>query len=252
MKFLHFDNRQYVQFPRLSAAPGLRHGYTTRPQNVSPKPGPDMDICAENRAQAARDFGFSPAALCYTRQIHKPNLAVIEEGSSRGVYEGVDGLITRAAGVPLMTFSADCPLILVYDPARRVLGMVHSSWRCTVALATSKLVDRMRSEFGVASELLLAGIGPSAGPENYEVGEEVVEAAGALPERDAHFVRREGKIFFDLWSANRALLMSAGVPEENIETAEICTMDRTDLFYSYRREGAGCGHFGLLAGIVDA
>jgi copper oxidase (laccase) domain-containing protein len=48
---------------------------------------------------------------------------------------------------------------------------------------------------------------------------------------------------------NACQLDSAGVPRENMEFAGICTMCRTDLFYSFRREGEGCGHFGLLAAL---
>jgi copper oxidase (laccase) domain-containing protein len=96
---------------------------------------------------------------------------------------------------------------------------------------------------------LLAGVGPSAGPTRYEVGEEVYEAAAGLPERERFFPRRDGRLYFDLWEANRSQLVFAGVSPENIEVAGICTISRTDLFYSYRREGPGCGHFCLLAGV---
>ncbi len=58
-------------------------------------------------------------------------------------------------------------------------------------------------------------------------------------------------MYFDLWRANRAQLQAVGVRHANIETAEICTMCGGGLFYSFRREGAGCGHFGLMAGLTD-
>lgn len=250
MNFIDINGRRYAQFRHLVAHTGLRHGFTTRPQNVSPKPGPHESIAAQNRDDVAADFGFPAVALCYCRQTHEPNIAVVTAQTPRGVFATTDGLITDQVEVPLMTFSADCPLVLVFDPANRVLGMVHSSWRCTVANATRKLVERMISEFNVVPSNLRAGIGPSAGPDNYEVGADVYEAAAELPNRDDLFHKRAGKLYFDLWNANRVQLQDAGVLEENIEIAEICTMDRTDLFYSYRREGVGCGHFGLIAGIV--
>jgi hypothetical protein len=45
-------------------------------------------------------------------------------------------------------------------------------------------------------------------------------------------------------------LVAAGVPEERIEVAGVCTLCRNDVFYSYRREGPDCGHFGLLAALT--
>ena len=93
---------------------------------------------------------------------------------------------------------------------------------------------------------------PSAGPSQYEVKNDVYDAAAGLPERDLLFPRAGKRMYFDLWGANALALQRGGVREENIEVARICTMSRTDLLYSFRREGAGCGHFGLIAGFVDA
>jgi len=38
--------------------------------------------------------------------------------------------------------------------------------------------------------------------------------------------------------ANKIQLVEAGVDEKNIEIMPYCTYERTDLFYSYRAEGA--------------
>ena len=51
-------------------------------------------------------------------------------------------------------------------------------------------------------------------------------------------------------AANQAQLIETGVTAGNIELAGVCTMCRNDLFYSFRREGQGCGHFGLLAALA--
>jgi copper oxidase (laccase) domain-containing protein len=127
--------------------------------------------------------------------------------------------------------------------------MVHASWRCTVAQNTRRLVELMVERFGGRPENMRAGIGPGAGPEQYEVREDVYEAAAGLPERESFFIRRDDRMNFDLWAANQAQLCAAGVPAEQVDVAGICTMTRTDVFFSYRREGPGCGHFGLLAAL---
>jgi hypothetical protein len=41
---------------------------------------------------------------------------------------------------------------------------------------------------------------------------------------------------FDLIAANRAILASAGVAPDRIQSSDLCTSCRTDLFFSYRRE----------------
>ena len=199
----------------------------------------------------AADLGLDPAHLCHCVQVHETRCALIDDQSLLGPYEGFDALITHRIGVPLMTFSADCPLILLFDTVQRVVGMVHSSWRCTVAGATRLLVEQMQAATGCRPEDLQAGIGPGAGPCCYEVQDDVYSAAERLPDRDSFFIRREEGLFFDLWSANQAQLLAAGLPAQAIERADTCTLCQNDVFYSFRREGVGCGHFGLMAARVE-
>ncbi len=45
----------------------------------------------------------------------------------------------------------------------------------------------------------------------------------------------------DLPEANRQQIMAAGIPEENIETADFCTSCRQDLFFSHRATGMYTG-----------
>jgi hypothetical protein len=40
----------------------------------------------------------------------------------------------------------------------------------------------------------------------------------------------------DLHAANRAILLEAGLAQQNIFASDLCTATRTDLFFSYRRE----------------
>lgn len=251
--------RRYVRFQRLAAEAGLSHAFSTRPRDVSARVDGGEGERDRRRRQMAADLELDPDRLFYAVQVHGTGIAILDGGAvARGTatrctrVEGVDALITDQPDVALMTFSADCPLVLVYDPVRRTLGMVHSSWRCTVTLSTQRLVEAMVSRFACRPRDLLAGIGPAAGPQRYEVGADVYEAAARLPQRERFFAVRAGRMHFDLWEANRAQLVGAGVPESHIEIAGICTMTDTELFYSYRREGAGCGHFGLMAGLRRA
>jgi YfiH family protein len=249
MHFLNVGRRRYAQLERLRTAPGLAHAFSTRPLDVSMCDDWRAAECAARRNQMAIDFGFDPENLHCCVQVHEARVAVV--GQTRGVrrLKGHDAVVTDVPGAALMIFSADCPLVLVYDPARRAVGVAHASWRCTLAGIAEKLVETMEQRFGCQPTALLAGVGPSAGPERYEVRQDVYEAAAGLPNRDHLFSVREGRLYFDLWEANRSQLELAGIGPESIETARICTMSRNDLFYSYRREGVGCGHFGLLAGL---
>jgi hypothetical protein len=250
MYFLDIQGRRYVQFERLRQETGLLHAFSTRPANVSPHSGPDAAGCAERRWTMAADFGLDPTRLRYCQQAHEARIAVLDDARIGGPLPSYDGVVTHLGGVPLMTFSADCPLVIVYDPVRPALGLAHASWRCTLARLAGRLIEVMISRLGCPAPDLLAGVGPGAGPCCYEVQTGLYAAATTLPDRDRFFQRRGGRLYFDLWQANRVQLVEAGVRPENVEVAGLCTLCHNDVFYSYRREGAGCGHFGLLGALV--
>ncbi len=248
MHFVQLNGRRYACFDRLACEPGLVHAFSTRPDDVAARDDSSAPRRHERRRQMARDLGLDPQRLAYCAQVHTPRIAIVEPPLQSGRLEGFDAVITAQRDTPLMTFSADCPLVLLYD-RRGVVGLVHASWRCTVARAVGLTVAAMRERFGSDPGELLAGIGPSAGPEQYEVQADVLAAAASLPDCERCFPRRDGRMFFDLWTANRLELERAGLRAEHIELAGICTMTHNDVFYSFRREGAGCGHFGLMAGL---
>ena len=102
----------------------------------------------------------------------------------------------------------------------------------------------MLQEFGSKPDELYAFIGPSAGQCCYEVGEDVAQRF------DAEFVsRRNGKFYLDIKKANEEQLRNAGVPGTNIEVHEDCTICRTELYHSYRRDGDKSGRMMAIIGL---
>jgi len=109
----------------------------------------------------------------------------------------------------------------------------------------------MTSEFGTRPAELVAGISPSIGSCHYPVGRNVIDAFEGEFEPDEleAFLKKstEDEGLLDLWTCNERQLEQAGVRNENIETAGICTVCQNDLFYSYRGENGQTGRF---AGII--
>jgi copper oxidase (laccase) domain-containing protein len=82
------------------------------------------------------------------------------------------------------------------------------------------------------------------------VGAEVLEAFRALaPWADEYARTIDGQLHYDVAGANGRALREAGVLR--VEVAGICTHEREDLLFSYRRQGPGAGHHGLVAGWVS-
>ena len=251
------------RFAALERLAGVRHLVTTRR-------GLSVDLIRAERAAAAKALAGAMGirGVAFLEQIHGNEIIEVAGGSAWPAACGPagrgDGLVTDVPGLGLMGVSADCPLILVADAQGPAVGMAHASWRGTVRLIASKLVGRLAERYGAEPSRLVACICPSAGPRRYEVGPDVVEAAvaGIGPGARAFFTTRaesggtrsdgkmpsprDGKTFFNLWAANRDQLLAAGLREENVHVAGICTIERNDLFPSHRVEGASAGRFAAV------
>ena len=97
-----------------------------------------------------------------------------------------------------------------------------------------------------------AAIGPAACGRNYEVGQDVIDMFMAnFVGSEAYFTpTRPGHALVDLHRANRDQLIGAGLSPDNIFTAPYCTMERPDLFFSYRIDKKKYGKTGRLLSVI--
>lgn len=260
----YFTFESFASHPRLNAAVTTRHGgVSTGPYaslNLGGKTGDEPDNVRENRLRAAGVIGKESRNLVFAKQVHGSDIARVENGFE-GAFDDTDALTTDALQTPLVILTADCAAVFVFDPVKNAIAIAHAGWRGTVAGIAAKTVKRMQKEYGSSPGDLLAGIGPSIGPCCYEVGEEVIITVETkLPDYTEEILVQpdmasagsfraavnEDHRHFDLWRANELMLVDAGVPENNIEIARLCTACRTDLFYSHRAEKGVTGRFGGL------
>jgi len=178
----------------------------------------------ENGPKVQGLFGVGKCARL--KQCHKKDVVEVRE---EGLFEGYDGMVTAEKGVGLLIRHADCQGAIFYDPIHHAVANVHCGWRGSVLNIYQETIKQMGTLYGTDPEDLIVCIGPSLGP----------EAAGfrdykeELPE---HFWRFQIKPFyFDFWEISRMQLIEVGVPEEQIEVAEICTFSNEQDCYSYRR-----------------
>ncbi|MFQ5501410.1 MAG: polyphenol oxidase family protein [Phycisphaerae bacterium] len=252
------ENTTLFRFPSFEAVDGFAHAITSRPWNMATHCGADVDQTVARRQRICQTLGLPFNKLTAVDQIHSPHVIRILPADVGAGREGrhtalrfIDGMICDLPGAALMQFSADCPILLLVDPNRRILGTAHASWRGTVARIATELVHQMRREFDVNPAELIAGIGPCAGPLEYEVGEAVRRVALArLPDADGFFPRVGETLRFDLRGANVDQLRRAGVDPSHISVASISTMI-DERFYSHRRDGPETGRFALIAGWLE-
>jgi YfiH family protein len=141
--------------------------------------------------------------------------------------------------VALFATYADCYPIVLWDPEKKVAGLVHAGWRGTRAGVARAAVSFMQEEYGCRH--IRAGIGPGICGRCYEVGEEVAA------QFDRRFLTQEseGRFLLDLAAANRAQLEDSGV--KSVYEIGICTKEHY-LFPSHRRHPDG-KRFGAIVAI---
>ena len=201
-------------------------------------------------AFSTRRDSVLPYPVIQGHQVHEARMAVVDRpGMTREELEGYDVFVTTLPGVAIGVRTADCVPVLLYDPVKRVVAAIHAGWKGTVLHISGKTVEMLVQRFGCSAANLRAVLGPSIGPDSFQVGEEV---AGHF--KNADFPMDEiwsfqgkgdgspmsGGHHINLWKANSWLLEQAGVKPENIR---VCGIDSftEESFYSARREGVDCG-----------
>jgi hypothetical protein len=221
------------------AALGLPHITTTRHFPGVTSPAEPTGPFTTEAQQALRKANLDATRLSYLKQVHGAEALRAPRG---GGYAGVgDVLTTTERGVPLAIFAADCLALTLWDSIARVLTVAHVGWRGTVK-GTAPAAVKAAVAAGARADQLHVAIAPSIGPCCYEVDEPVMRDFGRAHGRRAQAwfkPVRDGHAMLDLWTANEALLIDAGVDRAKLENPRVCTACQLDLFYSYRKGNRG-------------
>lgn len=256
MGFVQRNGLVFYQFD-LFPTEALIHGVFTRLGGVSPVPWDTLNLggnlgdlrenVVENRRRIFETVNREVETIFDVWQVHSD--IVISADRPRPLdapHVKADAILTNRPEVTLFMRFADCVPILLYDPNRRVVGLVHAGWKGTVLAIVRKAIATMQEEYGCRPGDIQAAIGPSIGPDHYEVGPEVVQLVErAFGEQSSEvLIQRDGRTHFDLWEANRLWLNQAGVTQ--VEVAGLCTACDLKHWYSHRGEAGRTGRFGVL------
>ncbi len=214
-------------------------------------------------------LGSFPERACMMKQIHSADIERAEISCAKvfcgkGDFQPCDGIFAEKGDIAdtLCVKTADCVPVLVYDVKNDVAMALHAGWRGTVGNICGKAVAKLNELHDDAQ--VIAAIGPCILDCCYEVNSLVYDAATKacelsdnakeaciLPsEIEKCFTKRyfadgEQKFRVSLSSLNKVFLESAGVPSENIDSAELCTCCHRDggeeIFFSHRASGGFSG-----------
>jgi YfiH family protein len=261
MPFHQPDSIRYYTFDSISAA-GIKHAVFTRRGGLSPEPweslnvgglrGDDPHRVYQNRVLSFNTLDRAPESVYDVWQVHSSDVICTTGSRPASVrHRKADAILTDNPEVTLFMRFADCVPILLHDPIKNVVGIVHAGWVGTVKAIVSEVVATMRMAYRTNPSNVIAALGPSIAAHHYEVGDEVIDEVEASFGDDASslLLHNDDQTFFDLWAANQLLLENAGI--ENVEKAGICTACNLRDWYSHRGERGETGRFGALITLGD-
>lgn len=255
----------FYTFPKIEAAGGCRHGFSTRLGGVSKGDcssmsfgfslGDNVEDVKENYRIFCKAMGTDSNNLVLSQQTHTKNIRIVtKKDAGKGIwrerdYTDIDGLVTNEKGLVLVTQYADCTPIAFYDPVTKTIATSHAGWRGTVLEIAAETVSVMVNSFGCKPENIIAGIGPSISGCCYEVDDPVISEINKLSYLNAekcYVYKGDGKYMLDLKEVNRQILVHSGIKNENVDVADLCTCCNSDIFHSHRATKGKRGTLALM------
>ncbi len=253
----------YYRFPRLAGAEAsgrlvqgafTRHGGVStgiyNSLNLSRSTGDEAAPVQENRLRMFAALQVKAETHVTSWLVHGNVVRVIDRESLRDPGHNdlhADGMVCNTPGITLTMRYADCVPIVLFDPVRNTCGIAHAGWPGVVAGVIAATVAALANAFGSRPGDVIAGIGPSIGPEKFEVGEDVAEKIQAAVDGPVIERKLGPKPHVNLWRATANQLRACGV--RNIDSAGICTASSTADWFSHRAEKGKTGRFGVAIGL---
>ena len=222
--------------------------------------GDDDETVLENVRLFLGAVGIDGESIISVPQIHSAEVrAVSRAEKGYGVYRSspfsCDGYVTQDKEITLGVKTADCVPILMEARNEQddviAVSAIHAGWRGTVSKIAKVGVEKLIS-LGAKPEKTFVAIGPCIHRCCYEVGEdfckEIKEKLGQNYDNADIITAADGKLYADLIKMNLQILLSCGIPEDNIDVSDHCTCCNPDLFYSHR---ASDGVRGTMMSVIQ-
>lgn len=233
---------------------GIHALVTTRIGGVSKSPyetfnlaqhvGDDASLVQQNRQRLQSILeAYSSKSIeepVWISQVHGTevlNLDLISNSAAKQNNVEADAVYSSVAAQPCLVQTADCLPVLFCDDSGQEIAAAHAGWR---GLAAGILEDTL-ARFSASPSKILAWMGPAIGPERFEVGIDVYESFVAANQSYAAAFQpvsgsEQQKWLADLYKLARWQLEKLGITR--IYGGDFCTYQQSELFYSYRRDGA--------------
>lgn len=240
--------------PLLKRFKTLTHGFSTREGGLSLKPYQSFNLAfhvgdnplhvKQNHQLLANALDYDLDQLVHMRQIHSDIVHVLTDEDDFEHPPECDALITNKKNTPIMIMSADCTPVIIYDPVKEVIGVVHAGRSGAFKNIISKTIAMMQEHFTCKPDSLHVSLGASIHGCCYEVNERIANEAKALGyEKMLSFKNKTP--FLHVNTIVKHQLAKEGVKE--VDEIARCSACHHETFFSYRAEGGTTGRTAAVA-----
>lgn len=262
----------YIQFRRLNDfKKDLVHAYTIDKKfsfrtDMNNKKRPldrdEYNQAVVNYQELCQVLNIDYKNLVKVNQEHTLNIKIIKNKVNQEEpdfnvldYQDCDGMVTNQKNLFLTTVSADCVIILMFDPVKKVVANIHAGWRGSLGEIGCLGIKIMQESFGSNLQDIIVALNPAIGGDVFLVDEEVKnlfwEKFKSLANIKEIIKEKENaKWTIDLVLLNKTLLILRGIKEENIVVSGICTFKNSKYMHSYRADGIECGLNTAIIGLI--
>jgi len=232
---------------------------------------PDSET-VDKKAVANRQKFLSGLSIEYGRSvsvksIHGDNIEIVSGSEGGKFIDKTDGLISAGSpGLFLCITVADCIPVVIFEPKKKIMCLLHCGWKGLVKGIIQKAVSIIKDNFSGGKDAfpdsLYAGIGPGIGVCHFEVEEDILPFFNDYPDSvltigagDMHksHVKETGpgaeilkpaiagvtgkdRYFIDLKQIAKKQLVKCQVSPANIEINPDCTYCKSGVFFSFRKD----------------
>lgn len=261
---------QYIQFRKLlEYSDIIRHAYSlgtdvnfrTAKVNKQQLSRNEYELAINSYKNLCNAIGSNYINTVKTNQNHTDTIKIAnkkikedEPDFNLEEYKETDGIVTNKKNLILSTTNADCILLLLFDPIKKVIANVHSGWRGTLQRISTKAIEKMEKEYNCNPKDIICCICPSIRKCHFEVEKEVKdmfeEEFKSIVEKNDIITETisSKKWTIDTVLINQIILEEKGLKKENIIDSKICSVCNSNLVHSYRVEKE---RYGLETAIIE-
>ena len=193
----------------------------------------DKENVLKNLKLVSNKINCSKDSLITLNQKHTNQVIHFENEKSVQNKLTADAIVSEVKNVGIGVLTADCAPIMIFDPKRMVVSIVHAGWKGAFKEIIKKVITFFKKKGSNVKDLIVV-IGPCISVKNYEIKKDFLRKFLKKDKKNKiYFKFSHNKIFFDLRKYISFQIKSFGI--NKLEIINKDTFSGKNSYFSARR-----------------